>query len=165
MTTHTKTSQSSTRRVGITDRSPLGDLASEVTLYVEPESSVRDAAATMEREGVSSLLVAGTGIVTERDLVRAISHGISPSEAVGNIATAHPVVVSGALSVVDGCATMLAEGVRHLVVDIGGGRLGVVSIRDVLAVLIHSTTPQVWLSSLRMAVPVSSATTTEVWLG
>ena len=158
--TATPTPRRARRRRAVADR----DLASEVTRSVDPTSPLRVAAGVMERRGVSSLLVGDGGIVTERDLVRAMSHGIPPTEPVGEVATAHPVVVSGAVSVVDGCATMLAEQVRHLVVDIGGGRLGIVSMRDVLSVLIHSATPHVWLTSLRLSVPDASDTT-EIWLG
>ena len=164
MTAWTMPARAGSPRTGVTERSPLSALASAVTLAVGRQATLAEVAATMERHGVSSLLVSGGGIVTERDVVRAVGHGTPPTASVDEIATAHPVVVSGAVSITEGCAAMLAEGIRHLVVDIGGGQLGVVSMRDVLAVLIHSREPQVWLSSLRLVVPDSSETT-EIWLG
>lgn len=55
---------------------------------------------------------------------------------------------------------MLNEHVRHLVVEVDG-RLGVVSLRDVAAVLLQGADPHLWLASLRVAVEAP----TKTWLG
>jgi hypothetical protein len=56
---------------------------------------------------------------------------------------------------------MLNEEVRHLLVSIDPRNVGVVSIRDVLAVLVQAVDPHLWLTSLR----VSFDAPTEIWLG
>lgn len=68
--------------------------------------------------------------------------------------------MSGATSVVDACAVMLNEEVRHLLVDVDGA-LGVLSLRDVAAVLLQTAEPHIWLASLRVAID----TPAEIWLG
>jgi hypothetical protein len=64
------------------------------------------------------------------------------------------------MSVVDGCATMLNEDVRHLVVETDHGP-AVLSLRDVAAVLLQASDPHIWLSSLRIKIE----TPAEIWLG
>jgi CBS domain-containing protein len=64
-------------------------------------------------------------------------------------------------TVMDVATLMLREGVRHLVVARGGRAVGVVSIRDALAALVQTVTPDtvfVMLERLRVDAP-------EVWLG
>ena len=56
---------------------------------------------------------------------------------------------------------MLNEQVRHLVVELDGGTLAVVSIRDLLAVLLQAVDSRLWLRSLCVAIE----TPAESWLG
>ena len=56
---------------------------------------------------------------------------------------------------------MLNEQVRHLLVELDTGAVGVVSIRDLLAVLLQAVDLHLWLTSLRVAIETRS----EMWLG
>ena len=133
-------------------QSPLSALVSRAAVTVAANSTLATAVATMEAAGVSALLVGEhAAIVTERDIARALGHGVPVDEIVGHVATQHPVVVSGFMSVVDGCATMLNEHVRHLVVETDHGP-AVLSLRDVAAVLLQTSDPHIWLSSLRVKI-------------
>ena len=98
--------------------------------------------------------------MTERDLARALGAGHSPEEPVGVVTTRHPVAVSGDDTVVTAAARMLNEEVRHLVVELPGGAVGVVSMRDVLAVLLGAAEPHIWLASLRIEIE-----SPDYWLG
>jgi CBS domain-containing protein len=141
-------------------QSTLRSLVQRPAVCVPRECTLVDAVGEMERAAVSSLLVEGDGIVTERDIARALGHGVEPSAAVETIATWHPVVAPSSMTVVDAAATMLNEHVRHLVVDVPGG-MAVVSMRDVTAVLLQASSPHLWLESLRIAVVAPA----ETWLG
>lgn len=148
--------------VVVTEGSPLRDLLWRAAVTIDPEASLRDAATLMETTHVSALLVAGDrGVLTERDLARALAHGVDPDSPVLATATRYPLVVPSAMSVLDACAVMLNEDVRHLVVDDGADGTGVVSIRDVAAVLLQSARPELWLTSLRAAFELPA----EIWLG
>ena len=141
--------------------SPLSVLVARGALRVDATCSVADAVVVMEEAGVSALLVGDAdAIITERDIARALGHGVSADESVGAVATPHPLTVPGTMPVVDACATMLNEQVRHLVVALDGG-VGLVSLRAVAAVLLQSAEPQIWLASLRVAVDIPP----EIWLG
>jgi CBS domain-containing protein len=142
-------------------QSPLSALVSRAAVTVAADCTLADAVATMEAAGVSALLVGEqAAIITERDIARALGHGVPVDEIVGGVATPHPVVVSASMSVVDGCAVMLNEQIRHLVVETDHGP-AVLSLRDVAAVLLQSSDSQVWLSSLRVQIE----TPAETWLG
>lgn len=144
----------------LTSLSVLGDLALRPALAIGRGCTLVDASVAMERAEVSSLLVEGDGIVTERDIARALAHGVGGEAAVGEVATWHPITVEMSTPIVDATATMLNEHVRHLLVNVPTGR-AVVSLRDVAAVLLQATNPQIWLSSLRVAVEAPA----EIWLG
>jgi signal-transduction protein with cAMP-binding, CBS, and nucleotidyltransferase domain len=143
------------------DRSPLSTLLTRPAVTIAPEATLAAAVAAMESAGVSALLVEQAGgIVTERDIARAVGHGVSVDEPVTSVATPHPVVAPGSMTVVEACAVMLNEQVRHLVVDLDG-ELGVISMRDIAAVLLQGADPHIWLASLRVALETPS----EMWIG
>ena len=144
----------------LTAQSPLADLPLRRAVRVQRDCPLADAVAIMERSGVSSLLVDGDGIVTERDVARAFCRGVEAREEVASIAVWNPVTVTASMSVVDAAATMLNEHLRHLLVTMPGD-VAVVSLRDLTAVLLQATTPDLWLASLRVAVDGPA----EIWLG
>ena len=55
---------------------------------------------------------------------------------------------------------MLTQRIRHALVDVDG-RLAILPIRDVAAVLLQGANPEMWLTSLRVAIDLPS----EAWLG
>ena len=145
----------------VSARSPVSSLLARPAVTIDAGATLAEAVAAMEAAEVSALLVEGpAGIVTERDIARALGHGVSVDQPVGHVATRHPIAVPGRMPVVEACALMLNEQVRHLVVDVEG-RLGVVSLRDVAAAMLQATDPHIWLASLRVAIDVP----TENWLG
>jgi CBS domain-containing protein len=143
-------------------RSPLSAVILRAALSVPRSCSLADAIEMMREQGVSSLLVDGrSGIVTERDLVRALAAGWAPHEPVGIAASWHPIVAPATTTVTAGAALMLNEQVRHLVVELDDGAIGVVSMRDLMAVLLQAVDSHLWLASLRMTIETPS----EIWLG
>jgi CBS domain-containing protein len=150
----------------LTAQSTLRDLGLRAGHRIDGASTVARAGAVMEHAGVSALLVdadvagVGVGVVTERDIVRALAHGLDRDAPVTWAATWHPIVVEPGMTIVDAAATMLNEHLRHLLVDVDG-TWAIVSLREITAVLLQSASPHLWLTSLRLAVESPS----EIWLG
>lgn len=147
-----------------TPTSPVGLLVRRPALRVDPSMTLAAASSLMDREGVSSLLVdRDDAIVTERDIVRAVAAGRSGQVPVAAVATPHAVTVGATTSIVEAAGLMLNEHIRHLLVQLPGGELGMLSLRDVVAVLLQVADPNLWLSSLRMTIDLTTAS--EVWIG
>ena len=136
-------------------QSAIEDLVVRPAVRVEA-GSLGDVAAQMREANVSAVLLGTTGaIVTERDVARAMAAGLGPEAPAELVATAHPVRVPSAASIVQVAAVLLNEEVRHVVVELPGGGEAVVSMRDVMAVLLQATDAHVWLTSLRVAIGIS----------
>ena len=114
---------------------------------VGPETTLGEAAGILVTGGLGSLGVVDDGrligIVTERDIVRAIAEGVETEEAeVSDWMSDAPDTVSPDVEVEEAAAWLLEMGYRHLPVMHAGELLGIVSIRDVLwAILGGGATP------------------------
>ena len=103
----------------------------------EADDALSDVASRMQFNEVGALAVVDhgslLGIITERDLVRAIADGadleLTPA---GEYMTEDPVVVAPEAALHDAVTRMLDLGVRHLPVMSAGQLLGMVSARDLL---------------------------------
>jgi len=115
---------------------PIEDLARSDVVTADPETSVRDLAATMDAENVGSIVITDgdtpAGIVTDRDLaVRVLGAGAKPAEQ-----TAED-VMTGELCTIERnagfyeAATLMAEnGVRRLPIREGETLVGIVTADD-----------------------------------
>jgi CBS domain-containing protein len=115
----------------------IRDLMTSEVLTVAPEDTVGEAAEKMVARGVGSVLVSDygrlIGILTERDLLRAVADRIHSSEArVREWMTREPITVTQDTPAEDAARTMLEHGFRHLPVVDGDQTIGIVSLRDVL---------------------------------
>ena len=102
---------------------------------VGKDATIGDIARLMNDSGLSGLPViesgALIGIVTERDLTRAVAGRVHSSEArVREWMTADPQVVSESTDPVEAVQIMLEGGFRHLPVVENERAVGIVSIRD-----------------------------------
>ena len=101
-----------------------------------PGASARDAAETMCRENVGSVLVIESerleGIFTERDvLCRVIAQGRDPAATpLSEVMTAGPDTISLEDMAINGLQKMHDGGYRHLPVVVDGRIVGVLSRRD-----------------------------------
>ena len=105
-------------------------------LTVAPEDTLGEAAAKMTERGVGAVVVSDfgrmIGILSERDIMRAVADRIHSSEArVREWMTADPITVSEETAAEEAAQTMLEHGFRHLPVISEGRAVGIVSIRDV----------------------------------
>lgn len=106
-------------------------------LIAGSEESLMDVAGRMQYQEVGSLAVMEhgrlVGIITERDLTRALADGVDIAETrVEGYMTREPVTVSPETDAADVARTMLDLGVRHLPVMEEGRLVGMVSARDLL---------------------------------
>jgi CBS domain-containing protein len=115
----------------------VGALAHAPIVSVDPGRSVREAASVMREAEIGSALVLRgqelAGIITERDVLRAVAEGIDVNrEPVSSYMTADVISVEPDWEVDEAAAEMAAHHIRHLVVSTGERIFGVVSIRDLL---------------------------------
>jgi len=124
----------------------VSDLPPGRLLTVDPETRVSDVAREMRlKDSDSAAVMSGgrlVGIITERDLVRAIADGVNPTQATaGVIMTAGPATVTSDEDVNVVALKMMRLGIRHLpVVDDEGKPVGLLSARDLVAVLDRAKT-------------------------
>jgi CBS domain-containing protein len=113
----------------------LGELMTGAVVAVAPEDTLGEAAERMAEEGVGSAVVLDggrlIGILTERDLLKAVAGRVHTSEArVREWMTEDPITADESTSIDEAMRTMLEQGFRHLPVNEGGRTIGVVSLRE-----------------------------------
>ncbi len=106
-------------------------------ISVDMRDSVSDAASRMQFDEVSSVVVFDgdgfVGILTERDVVRAVADGVNLDEtAVAGYMTERPFVATPEMDSAEAVARMVDLGVRHLPVVSEGRVVGMISARDLL---------------------------------
>jgi CBS domain-containing protein len=116
--------------------STLSDLMTSDVLTVAPEDTIGEAAQKMVDREVSSAAVSDygrlIGILTERDLTRAVAGRTHSSEArVREWMTPDPVTLGPSASPREAAEIMFEHGFRHIPVVDGERAIGIVSIRDV----------------------------------
>ncbi|MDO9409141.1 MAG: CBS domain-containing protein [Patulibacter sp.] len=110
---------------------------SPLVVEVGPGHTLRQAARLMAERNVGAAIVMdpdgeGPGILTERDVLRAVAAGEDPSEVlVSSHVTTSVVYAEPSWSLDDAAAAMVDGGFRHLVVLEGPELQGVLSVRDI----------------------------------
>lgn len=121
----------------------LGDLVGKAPYVCGPDTTLLEAASAMEDADLGSMAVVEgldlIGLVTERDIRRAVASGTDLETAVSELMSGEPDTFDPDLDVWDAAAWIAESGYRHLpVVDDEGSLLGVVSIRDLLKALVDT---------------------------
>jgi CBS domain-containing protein len=118
----------------------VSDAMTEVVLSVGPGHTLRQAAQAMWTRRVGAALVVdpdapGLGMITERDILRAIARGQDPDDQpVADHLTAQLTFAAPDWSLEEAAATMVRGGFRHLAVIDGGQVVGILSMRDIVRV-------------------------------
>jgi CBS domain-containing protein len=121
----------------------IGPLASKSVLSLGPDATVRQTAIRMIERGVGSAVIltedGRPGIITERDLMRAMADGADADKvSVEAYMTSDAITASPSWDVAEAGARMLAGGFRHLLVlGEDGSVSGVLSIRDLARALLE----------------------------
>lgn len=117
----------------------VGDLTAGTPAGCDPSATLAEAAAVMDDLDIGSLAVYRNGdmvgIITERDVVRAVATDIGLDTPVKDVMTPDPDTVDVEVDIVDAAAWLLAVGYRHLPVTRDDQLVGLISMKDLLDVL------------------------------
>jgi len=123
----------------------IRDLVVRDLVTVGPAHTLAQAAKLMSAKRVGSAIVLteeSPGILSERDVLRAVAEGADPNQAtVGDYMTWNAIVATSEWDVMEAARTMQAHGFRHLLVIDGASanQIGVLSIRDLMAGILQCT--------------------------
>ena len=115
------------------------DVMTEATVTDSTTDTLRSAAERMWRQQTGSLLVMDSerlaGIITERDLLRAVALGADPATAtVDEAMTTEVFTVPPDMPLLDAAREMAPRWIRHLLLEHEGPLVGMVSMRDVTGI-------------------------------
>lgn len=116
----------------------VSDVMGQVKVRLSPDATLRTLATELSaaRTGLAIVDVDDGGVISERDVLRAIAAGVNLDTArVGEHMTPHPVSVPATTPLSEACDLMISRSVRHLLVADGGRLVGVLNMRDVVGVL------------------------------
>jgi CBS domain-containing protein len=115
-------------------------------LTVDPATPVTEVAKRMVAKDVGAVLVFDDsglcGILTERDVLRAVADGIDDATLVRDRMTASPETLDADDTTEHAAVLMIHGGFRHLPVVEQGEVVGVLSIRDLMRVVLEDSVPR-----------------------
>lgn len=125
---------------------PVEMLGGKPVATIPPAATLSQAVEAFAADNVGLLVVvdpAGVqGVLSERDIVNALADGVDLEiERVRDVATLDLLTIDERASVLEAARAMAAAEIRHIAVARKGVVTGVLSIRDVLAVLIEAQAP------------------------
>jgi len=123
----------------------IRDLVVRDLVTVGPAHTLAQAAKLMSAKRVGSAIVLteeSPGILSERDVLRAVADGTDPAVAtVGDYMTWNAIVATSEWDTMEAARTMLEHGFRHLLVIDGDHEVGILSIRDLVAGILGCSRP------------------------
>jgi CBS domain-containing protein len=115
-------------------------------LSVEPGLSLTEVAKRMVAKDVGAVLVTEgkqlVGILTERDVLRAVARGIDESTTAADWMTRDPETLEPDESTEHAAVLMIHGGFRHLPVTEGDEIVGMLSIRDLMRIVLEDAVPR-----------------------
>jgi CBS domain-containing protein len=99
----------------------------------------------VEREVGAALVLDGerlAGIVTERDVLRAVARGIRDDAVVRDWMTTDPDTIEPGETTQHAATLMMHGGFRHLPVTEEGAVVGILSIRDLMRIALEDSAPR-----------------------
>jgi CBS domain-containing protein len=124
----------------------IAEIMSRGLVTVEAGVSLEEAARRMDERHVGAALVlegdALRGIVTERDVLRAVAAGPIEAVTVADCMTRNPETIDSSETTGLAASLMIHGGFRHLPVLDGERVVGIVSIRDLMRVTLDDETPR-----------------------
>ena len=115
----------------------LGEIVKPTFITVAPEDTLGEVAERMSAQNVGSVVVKDfgrlIGILTERDMLRAMAARVHTSDArVRQWMTENPITAGPEMTREDASQIMVENGFRHLPVVDGETILGIVSLRRLM---------------------------------
>lgn len=118
----------------------VGDAMTKGVIYVDPKSSVQNAAEIMKNRNIDSVIVMkngeGAGIITERDIIcKIVAARIDPkSTPVSQIMTSPLITIKPDADIDDAAKIMRDKDIRRLIVTNKGKIVGILTEFDVIRV-------------------------------
>lgn len=124
----------------------VADLMARDLLTVEADAPLTSAVRSMDDRRVGAALVLEgerlVGVFTERDVLRAVAHGLTPGSTVGEWMTRGPETIEPEASAEHAAVLMIHGGFRHLPVVDEGRVVGILSIRDLMRSVLDDAAPR-----------------------
>ena len=115
-------------------------------LSVEPGETIAEVAQRMVERNLGAVLVLDggrlVGIMTERDLMRAVARGLPGDAVVAEYMTKDPETIEPVHTTQDAAVLMIHGGFRHLPVVERDDVVGMLSIRDLMRVALEDSAPR-----------------------
>ena len=115
-------------------------------LSVEPSETITQVAQRMVERNVGAVLVLDggrpVGIMTERDLMRAVARGLHGDAVVAEYMTKDPETIAPDDTTQHAAVLMIHGGFRHLPVVERDVVVGILSIRDLMRVTLEDSAPR-----------------------
>jgi CBS domain-containing protein len=115
-------------------------------LSARPDDRLGETAKRMVARAVGAVLVLEgerlVGILTERDLMKAVAVGYRDDARVSDWMTGHPETIEASDATDHAAALMIHGGFRHLPVTEEGNIAGIISIRDLMRVALQDSAPR-----------------------
>jgi CBS domain-containing protein len=122
------------------------DHMSRDLLTVSPGDSLSEVAQRMVERDVGAVLVMDgsdlAGILTERDVLRAVAAGIEEKTVVSDWMTRDPDTMAPDDTTQHAAVLMIHGGFRHMPLVEGGEVVGMLSIRDLMRVVLDNAAPR-----------------------
>ena len=114
-------------------------------LTIPADATLGEAASAMAERGVGAVVVLegeSFGILTERDVLKAVAAGQGGSAVVSDWMTRHPDTIEPEDTTDHAAALMIHGGFRHLPVVVEGALVGILSIRDLMKLSLDDSAPR-----------------------
>ena len=122
------------------------DHMSRDLLTVSPGDSLSEVAQRMVDRDVGAVIVLDgsdlAGILTERDVLRAVAAGVEEKTVVSDWMTRDPETMAPEDTTQQAAVLMIHGGFRHLPLMEGGDVVGMLSIRDLMRVVLDNAAPR-----------------------
>jgi CBS domain-containing protein len=115
-------------------------------LSVEPAAPIREVAQRMVERNLGAVLVLDSGrlagIMTERDIMRAVARGLHGDAVVADYMSKDPETIEPDDTTAHAAVLMIHGGFRHLPVVERDNVVGILSIRDLMRVALEDSAPR-----------------------
>lgn len=121
----------------------IDNLTGDEIITVDDDATLLDVAMTLASADIGAVVVgspaSATGVVSERDIVRAVADGKDlATTSAASVASDSLVWADVSTTVAHVAEQMMEKWVRHVLVEQGGRLVGIVSARDLLGVYASS---------------------------
>lgn len=124
------------------DQLAIASLVGAEVVQVPGAATLQEVAARMAEDGISAVGVGDdelVGVITERDVVRAVAEGRDPSTPAAELAETELVWTDPDSTISEVAEEMMTHWIRHVFVGRPGELVGIVSMRDLLVAYVDTS--------------------------